>query len=166
MPWLHFNLSHSAGLVVFALARNREVGVDVEQVQDDFPIDAVAGEIFSEAERQALYWPASGLRVDTFFALWTRKEAYLKGIGVGWGGAKLTYETETGDSAALTAAGNESPPVPQTPWSVSGFDAGTGYAAAVAVEGSELEVPSSADSFPPYCGMTSGTGERTTRPAN
>jgi 4'-phosphopantetheinyl transferase len=148
VPSLHFNLSHSAGLVVFAVARNREVGVDVEQVQDDFPIEAVADQIFSEAERQTLYWSASDLRVDTFFALWTRKEAYLKGIGVGWGAAKLAYETETWDSAALATAGQERPPASQTPWSLSGFDAGSGYAAAVAVEGSEIDVPSAAHSFP------------------
>lgn len=35
--WLHFDLSHSAGLVVFAVVRGRELGVDAEKVRWDFP---------------------------------------------------------------------------------------------------------------------------------
>jgi 4'-phosphopantetheinyl transferase len=143
-PWLRFNLSHSAGLVVFAVVRGREVGVDVEQIRRDFPVEAVARRIFSRPERQALDVLPLGHRVDAFFALWTRKEAYLKGLGVGWG------ESEVGRRAARRLLGpadlfgREHSPDGYEQCSLAAFEAGPGYAAALAVEGGEIRIPPAA----------------------
>jgi 4'-phosphopantetheinyl transferase len=122
---LRFNVSHSEGLAVFAVARGREVGVDVERVRDDLPVEAVA-RFFSLRDQEVLAALPLGHRVDVAFALWTRKEAYLKGIGVG-------FATEHG--------GRGDPGPERGDWTVTAFDAGTGFAAAVAVEGLEVEVP-------------------------
>lgn len=54
---LQFNLSHSADLLVVVVARGRAVGVDVEKIQKG--------------------------RSLGFLLKWTRREALLKGIGVG-----------------------------------------------------------------------------------
>jgi 4'-phosphopantetheinyl transferase len=128
-PWLHFNVSHSGGMAVFAVARDHEVGVDVEQVHDDFPVDAVAHRFFTRREQETLDASPPGHRVDVAFALWTRKEAYLKGIGVGF----ATEQTARG--RALEECSD---------WSVAAFDAGTGFIAAVAVEGRGVHVPAAA----------------------
>ena len=51
---VRFNLAHSAGVVVFAVARDREVGVDVERIRDDVDVDAVSRRYFTDAQRRHL----------------------------------------------------------------------------------------------------------------
>lgn len=81
--WLRFNLSHTEGLVAVALARGRDVGVDVE------PLGAVAFDqelprgSLSPSELAALARQPRADRERTFLQLWTLKEAYLKAIGRG-----------------------------------------------------------------------------------
>jgi 4'-phosphopantetheinyl transferase len=140
---LRFNLSHSEGLVVFAVALNREVGVDIEQVRLDFPIDGVAGRVFSWRERKALYALPPHRRADAFFALWTEKEAYLKCVGVGWGdrsGRESLDSLPWFDSFAPKGLGRGA----ATQVSLGSFYAGAGYAAALAVEGGRARIPTEA----------------------
>ena len=79
---LHFNLAHSAGLVVCALARGREVGVDVEDLERP-PLDSrmvpryCAPAEAADIEAQGAAWR------DRFLTYWTLKEAYLKARGLG-----------------------------------------------------------------------------------
>jgi 4'-phosphopantetheinyl transferase len=58
---LRFNVSHSDGLMLYAVTCDREVGVDVERVRTDWRID----------------------RPNQFFAAWTRYEASAKARGAG-----------------------------------------------------------------------------------
>lgn len=82
-PRLHFNISHTRGLVACAIA-GVPVGVDVEASDGDVP-SAVAA-CFAAGER-AMLAKAAGLEYRaTFFRLWTLKEAYLKATGEGLSG--------------------------------------------------------------------------------
>lgn len=130
-PWLRFNLSHSAAIVVFAVAHDREVGVDVEETRDDVDIDGVARRSFTAAQRGELAGMDPATRASAFFAMWTRNEAYLKATGTGLGGAGKESEPPSG-------------------WSVASFDAGPGYAAAAAVQGDGVDIPTvPTDAAPP-----------------
>jgi len=82
---LRFNLSHSGGLVAIALARGREIGVDIESLRDDSqPWLPLASRIFSTRELRELHaLPTPDLQRRGFFHGWTRKEAYLKATGEG-----------------------------------------------------------------------------------
>jgi 4'-phosphopantetheinyl transferase len=79
---LQFNLAHSAGLVVCALASGRNVGVDVEDYQRR-PVDrGLVQRYCSPAEVRDI--EASGDEWhDRFLHYWTLKEAYLKARGLG-----------------------------------------------------------------------------------
>jgi 4'-phosphopantetheinyl transferase len=78
---LHFNLSHSRSIALLALSKDTEVGVDVEDVQ---PVERnVAESYFSAAELSALASLNGDEWVHGFYRCWTRKEAILKGEGVG-----------------------------------------------------------------------------------
>lgn len=77
-PDLHYNLSHSGGLVLCALG-DEEVGADVQIWQPDRI--GLAEKICTAEERQALR--AAEDPVRAFFDLWTAKEAYLKYLGTG-----------------------------------------------------------------------------------
>jgi len=78
---LHFSLSFSEQLVLIALA-SAAVGVDVEAIPSRRAVDE-ASALLHPAERQELRETDPEDRRATFTRLWSRKEAYLKGIGVG-----------------------------------------------------------------------------------
>jgi 4'-phosphopantetheinyl transferase len=79
---LHFNLSHSAGLVICALSRDRAVGVDVEDLARRAPDPAIVPRYCSPAEADDVRSRGERWR-DRFLTYWTLKEAYVKARGVG-----------------------------------------------------------------------------------
>jgi len=80
---LTFNLSHAAGLVACAIARDAEIGIDVEDLAGAADIDAVARS-FAPSERADLdAVREKTARQNRFLAYWTLKEAYLKARGLG-----------------------------------------------------------------------------------
>ena len=79
---VHFNLSHSAGLVICAIARGRTVGVDVEDLTRRAPDWALVERYCSPAEADDVRAHGDRWR-DRFLTFWTLKEAYLKARGLG-----------------------------------------------------------------------------------
>ena len=79
---LDFNLSHTNGLIVMALARDMALGVDAENVGRKAAFE-VADQFFSAAESAALKALAPSLQAERFFALWTLKESYIKARAMG-----------------------------------------------------------------------------------
>jgi 4'-phosphopantetheinyl transferase len=79
---IQFNLSHSGRIALFALARDRRVGIDVQRMEarpsgrDDLLLRS-----FTETERAAIMSVAPGKRGEAFYACWARKEAAIKALG-------------------------------------------------------------------------------------
>lgn len=82
-PPPHFNLSHTRGLVVLAVCREAEVGVDVEAIDRTLDPLRLAARHFSPSERDALAASTDAQRHERFFETWTLKEAYAKALGQG-----------------------------------------------------------------------------------
>ncbi len=82
-PALRFNLSHSHGLALIAVACEREVGVDVEKMRNDLDYDQIAGRFFAASEARAIRSLPHGERQRAFFDYWTLKEAFIKAAGHG-----------------------------------------------------------------------------------
>src|ERR1700730_16917367 len=80
---LQFNISHATGLVACALARVREIGIDVENIRRDLAFDDLARAVFSPIEASHFLQSAPELRREVFFSYWTLKEAYIKARGRG-----------------------------------------------------------------------------------
>ncbi|HTF96112.1 MAG TPA: 4'-phosphopantetheinyl transferase superfamily protein [Cellvibrio sp.] len=81
---LRFNLSHSGNWVVLALAREVELGVDIEQIKKGRDLLSIAESYYHPdefAQLQQFTDPAA--KIDFFYQLWTLKEALLKALGVG-----------------------------------------------------------------------------------
>ena len=91
---LEFNMSHSAGLGLLAVARDRPVGVDVEHVRDLADALDIADTHFSVAERRALRSLPPAERRPAFFYCWTRKEAVIKAGGEGLGRALDSFDVD------------------------------------------------------------------------
>jgi len=79
---VHFNVSHSAGLVVCALGRGRELGVDLENLDRHPPDPALVARYCSDTEAADIAAQGDQWR-ERFLVYWTLKEAYLKARGLG-----------------------------------------------------------------------------------
>jgi 4'-phosphopantetheinyl transferase len=80
---LRFNLSNTRGLIVCLVARDREVGVDVEDTHRHGETVAIADRFFSPSESASLNKQPLHKQRDRFFDYWTLKEAYIKARGMG-----------------------------------------------------------------------------------
>jgi 4'-phosphopantetheinyl transferase len=118
-PQLRFNLSHSGGVSLVAVALDVEVGVDIERLRPMPDCQAVAERFLAPEDAAALAETPAVEREREFFIRWTRSEAMWKARGIGLYGAGMALD---GD------------------WTVVPIDAGEEYAAAVAAERSGMAV--------------------------
>jgi 4'-phosphopantetheinyl transferase len=81
---LSFNVSHSAGLEVFAIANGFEIGVDIEQVHPVSNLEATASFFLSPEELKELDALPTRRKLERFFELWACKESILKARGYGF----------------------------------------------------------------------------------
>jgi 4'-phosphopantetheinyl transferase len=130
---LRFNLAHSGQWALIAVARDREVGVDVEEVclEDLEPIVHTA---FSPTERLAFGRLTGEARVDAFYRCWTRKEAIVKGLGLGLHAelTELEVPVERQDRPLLLVP---PPAFASKAWILDDITLDSRHMAAVAVEG-------------------------------
>jgi 4'-phosphopantetheinyl transferase len=110
---LRFNLSHSGGIALIAVARAREVGIDVERIVPRRNLLGLAERALGAGAAAALRAVPADERPLAFHRAWVRHEALAKCHGVGL-----------------------HRPLPQAPVSVVELDPGRGFAAALAVSGS------------------------------
>jgi len=77
---IHFNVSHTHERAVIALSKH-QIGIDLEYMNPAFDFASVA-EFACSATELKLLSETKSPRTE-FFKLWTRKEAFLKGLGTG-----------------------------------------------------------------------------------
>lgn len=80
---LRFNLSHTNGLAVLALANNRELGVDVEYLGRQETNADIAERFFAPEEVLDFIAQPEQQKSMRFLEYWTLKESYIKAIGMG-----------------------------------------------------------------------------------
>src|SRR5208282_3186571 len=135
-PWaLQFNVSHSANMALIAVGSEHRLGVDIEKIRDDVDTNSLAERFFSLRERAELRELPDHLRVQGFFACWTRKEAFLKATGDGLSfplaDFSVTAHPDT-DPALEEIRGNTEA---RKKWFLKDLSVAIGYRAAVAGEG-------------------------------
>ena len=79
-----FNLSHSQGLALYALALDHNVGIDVEALRTVPDADDIATQFFSPREAAEYLALPPAQREQAFFHCWTQKEALIKAVGEGF----------------------------------------------------------------------------------
>jgi 4'-phosphopantetheinyl transferase len=124
---LTFSLSHSHRLGVLALsADGATVGVDVEELRPRRHLDRLAARAMTAAELGTWRGRPESERLTAFLDVWSRKEAYLKAVGLG-----LATDLRVTDTF-------------RAGWSIDPLDVGVGYCAAVAVDRAAIELTFSA----------------------
>lgn len=88
---LRFNLSHTRGMVACVVSSGCDVGVDVEALDTQADIRALATRFFAPNEAAALDMCPEADRLPRFIELWTLKESYVKAIGHGLSHALDTF---------------------------------------------------------------------------
>ena len=116
---LSFNLSHSGGLALIAVAADREVGVDIERIDSGRNLAPLARRgLDPTAAATVLAAPPGAERTAAFYDAWVRREALVKCHGGGLGN-----------------------PPPSEPVAIVALTPGDPYAAAVALAGGQLSRP-------------------------
>lgn len=135
-PSLCFNLSHSHQLALYAVAWNREVGIDVEQIRPDRDCESIAARFFSAQEQATLSQLSPDLKLQGFFNCWTRKEAFVKAIGKGLSLPLDQFAVSLSpDEPARLLQVDWGAPQQVNQWVIEALDVGAEYAAAVAAAG-------------------------------
>jgi 4'-phosphopantetheinyl transferase len=131
---LEFNLSHSHEVALIAVTREREIGVDVEHIKEDFAFAEVAERYFTAREVIAIRALPEGLQRRAFYQCWTSKEAFLKAKGVGLSGELDEVEI------VLPGEGPVQVKSMHAQWSLRELNPRAGYVGAVVLEGKEFDL--------------------------
>lgn len=132
---LSFNLSHSEGWGLCAVAKGRAVGVDLEAERPLTDMEALAARFYSPREAALLQTLPPDQRTAAFFRAWSCKEAFVKATGKG-----LTLSTR---QVEVTLLPHEEPRLlslgrdeqEAARWRLTTIDAAPNFAAALCAEG-------------------------------
>jgi 4'-phosphopantetheinyl transferase len=131
---LYYNLSHTKGLAVYAVTARGEVGVDVEQVRSYPSHLDLATRYFTAREASAIRAQAGRGSESAFFHVWTRKEAFLKALGLGLAGGLERFEVSVppDDPARILHIDGDRRAAQR--WTMVSLEPAAGYVATVAIE--------------------------------
>jgi 4'-phosphopantetheinyl transferase len=128
---VHFNLSHSADLAIYAISGACAPGVDIEWLDRDIDHDALARKFFSAREVAQLQRIPPAARKRAFLTAWTRKEAVVKATGDGLrvplDRIEVTVDPDAQPQLLTIPAGKTAD------WTLYSANAGRAYAATVAL---------------------------------
>ena len=137
---ISFNLSHSGSFALYAITRDRNIGIDVERVRGGIDVEQIARRYFSPGEISSLEKVHKNKRYALFFQYWTRKEAFTKATGQG-----ISFPMEHCDVSLIR--GRTLSPITvlgdnreSSYWYGQDLFPGHGYAAAIAVEGDSYDL--------------------------
>ena len=141
---IYFNVAHSGQRVVFAIAREQMLGVDIELVRLMPNLEEIAMQFFSVPEYEDLLQVPEQERVNAFFRCWTRKEAYVKATGDGLQERLDQFQVslKPGEPAKFVVI--DAGRADAGHWSLFDWSPEKGYAGAIAVYGTGwqlIEIP-------------------------
>jgi 4'-phosphopantetheinyl transferase len=132
---LHFNFTRSGPLALCAVARTALLGIDLEQIRPIPEAGSITQSHFSKREQELL--ASLGEAPETlafqraFYATWTRKEAFIKALGLGL--------AQPLDAFSVTLLPGQRPRLLEVPkgrpetWTLRAFSPAPGYEAALAI---------------------------------
>jgi 4'-phosphopantetheinyl transferase len=132
---IHFNISHSNELCLFAFSADHQVGVDIEFIKPMDELDAISARYFTPYERSILQELDEGKKLEAFYTLWTCKEAFIKAAGKGLQYPLEKVEILTNNTEIPEVRINKDLPEAVHHWSAQILSLNPQYKAAVIYEG-------------------------------
>jgi len=130
---LNFNMSHSGELTMIAICLNDEIGLDVEAVRSIPEWEEIALSHFSSQEIASIRTEPFTEQQNAFFRCWTRKEAFIKAVGMGLALPlhHFSVSTSLSDNVALLQCDWNLEEI--TRWSLMHLHPHPGYVGALAI---------------------------------
>ena len=134
---LNFNISSSRDLTLFVFVRGRQIGVDIEKIRQNIEFEELVERFFSENEGKAFQLVNPQSKLQTFFCIWARKEAYIKAQGQGLSVplSRFDVSVDLHNKAEIFVANREA--MEKDRWVLHDLDPAAGYAAALAIQGKD-----------------------------
>lgn len=131
---LHFSLSHSDKIALFAFARHCEIGVDIEHLSEISEKELIAERFFSRKEYDSIRSLPEEQKRESFIKGWTCKEAFIKALGDGLSHALDKFEVSMipGEPAKLLRVEGDSQEASR--WSMQYLQPAPDYVGAFAVK--------------------------------
>lgn len=132
---IHFNLSHSHDVVLYAIARVGDIGVDVEKMREVPGVEEIVKKFFSPRERATFDELPPSQKERAFFTCWSRKEALIKAQGGGFSLPLNQFDVSVlpDQPAALLATHWDWDPLEVNRWLLSDIKLDANYTAAMAI---------------------------------
>lgn len=136
---IEFNVSHSGEWILFGFCHQRPLGIDIEYHRE-LEFQNIVRDLFASAEKVSWNDLDPAEHSTAFFSAWTRKEAYVKAIGLGLIKPLDSFAVSIGNASEpelLWCAENFNS---RKQWSIIDLKPAPGYFGALAIESIEKKV--------------------------
>lgn len=137
---VEFNLSHSHELALIGIVEQCAIGIDLEWIRTNSDFTAIAKRFFSEGEYEAIEALPEPMRLEAFFHCWTRKEAWIKALGVGLSFPLDAFQVSVHPSDEVVSLIEVGKPETSERWLLRKIELQEGYVGALAVGARELRL--------------------------
>lgn len=129
---IHFNISHSKDIIVFAFSKDLQLGIDIEYMKDNVKYKQLINRFFSSLEIKDFLSLDESFHQEAFFNGWSRKEAYIKAVGKGLNIPLDSFDVslQPNQPAKLIAINNQL----NNKWSILDINIDKQYKSALAIE--------------------------------
>jgi 4'-phosphopantetheinyl transferase len=132
---LNFNMSYSKNIAMIAVSSCRDVGIDIQAVEQAVDPESVSEFVYSPSEVAYLLALNSVERKMAFSEIWVRKEAYVKALGTGFSRPLYTFSVSSVPNDIDALYEDEMNHLATKEWRLTYINAPDGYSAAVAAKG-------------------------------
>jgi 4'-phosphopantetheinyl transferase len=136
---VRFNLSHSHGRMLIAVARDQDVGADLEQIRDKVEFAKLADRFYAPSERDRVAGVTGLEQAKRFYRYWVGKEAVLKGQAVGLLSLQQCEILDSSDASRAEVHLLEGATM-QSGWTVHWLECGAEWVGAVSAYGSDWTI--------------------------
>jgi 4'-phosphopantetheinyl transferase len=127
-----FNLSHSDNKAIVAFSATKRVGVDIERIRPIGDMISLMSQCFNQHEIAEVL-AAGEAATPVFFRWWSRREAYMKGLGIGLSLSTDDFFISTGSTIRPMSIHNIGMPWESSSWSLRDISI-HGFSGTIAVD--------------------------------
>ena len=80
---LQFNMSSSNNLAILAITKKHAIGVDIEHIKLIDYFEDIVERFFTSTEKTKFFHLPENQKLEAFYSIWTKKEAFVKAVGNG-----------------------------------------------------------------------------------
>ncbi len=133
-----FNMSCSGDLMLVGLCNQNEIGIDIEKVCEIHNLDNIASENFSLQELKYLNGTLD--KINAFYKIWTRKEAFIKAIGKGMYYPLKSFCVEVNSSGGYEQLVIFNHLTESKLWRTAEINSPAGYIASIAIKSDRFRI--------------------------